>query len=98
MPPRGRPPRRFDYVRTAIEYVPADRRADYLAHLLDSTVAPGGRLIVGKLNELRAEQPVSAFALEAGLPVTGEVRRPHKHPDLEYTVFWIDATRPEEPQ
>lgn len=91
------PARRFDYVRTAIEYVPADRRADFLAHLLDTAVAPGGRLIVGKLNELRAEQPVSAFARAAGLLVTGEVRRPHKHPDLEYTVFWIDATRSERP-
>lgn len=88
------PDRRFDFVRTAIEYVPAEDREHLLRHLLSTVVAPGGRLIVGKLNELRAEQPVSVWARELGLPVAGEVRRPHAHPDLEYTVFWIDADAP----
>ncbi len=85
------PDRRFDFVRTAIEYVPADELEHFLRHLLAAVVAPHGRLIVGKLNELRAAQPVSEWARELGLPVAGEVRRPHSHLDLEYTVFWIGA-------
>lgn len=50
-----RPPMRFDLVRTGLEYVPADRRQDFVHHLVDHVVRPGGRLIVGKTNEDRAE-------------------------------------------
>lgn len=85
------PPRRFDYVRTATEYVPADHRADYLRHLLDVAVAPGGRLIVGKLNELRTDPPAASWARTAGFIVAGEARRPSQHPDVEHAGFWIDA-------
>ncbi|MGY2704571.1 hypothetical protein [Nocardioides sp. HB32] len=45
-----RPPMRFEFVRTGLEYVPHDRRAAYVRHLLTEVVAPGGRLIVGKNN------------------------------------------------
>ncbi len=37
-----RPPRRFDYVRTELVYVPVLRRADLIHHLLTNVVAPGG--------------------------------------------------------
>lgn len=50
-----RPPMRFDLVRTGLEYVPADRRRDFVRHLVDHVVRPGGRLIIGKTNEDRAE-------------------------------------------
>ena len=40
------PTRRFDFVRTELVYVPADRRADTSTGLLSAVVAPGGRLIV----------------------------------------------------
>lgn len=87
------PPRRFDYVRTATEYVPADRRRHYLQHLLDHVVAPGGRLVVGKLNELRTDEPMADWARGTGFPVGGEVRRPANHPEVEHTVFWMDVGR-----
>lgn len=85
-----KPARRFDYVRTATEYVPADYRISYLRHLLDSAVAPGGRLIVGKLNELRSDRSMAQQARDAGMRVVGEVRRPSRHPNVEHTVFWVD--------
>lgn len=85
------PPRRFDYVRTGTGYVPDDQRRHYLQHLLDHVVASGGRLIVGKLNELLADQPMVQWARQAGFAVAGEVRRPANHPKVEHTVFWIDA-------
>jgi SAM-dependent methyltransferase len=40
------PPRRFDFVRTELVYVPNDRRQEYVQRLLDRFLEPGGRLIV----------------------------------------------------
>jgi SAM-dependent methyltransferase len=40
------PPRRFDFVRTELVYVPRERRRDLVGRLLDRVVAPGGRLIL----------------------------------------------------
>ena len=41
-----RPPQRFDFVRTELVYVPAERRRDYVERLLAEVVRPGGRLIL----------------------------------------------------
>ena len=46
-----RPPRRFDFVRTNVDYVPSQRRPEFLRRLLADVVEPGGRLIVGVFNE-----------------------------------------------
>jgi SAM-dependent methyltransferase len=40
------PPRRFDFVRTELVYVPQERRRKYVQRLLDLFLEPGGRLIV----------------------------------------------------
>jgi SAM-dependent methyltransferase len=40
------PPRRFDFVRTELVYVPQERRRDYVKRLLDRFLEPEGRLIV----------------------------------------------------
>jgi trans-aconitate methyltransferase len=40
------PPRRFDFVRTELLYAPDNEQELLVAHLLDTVVAPGGRLIV----------------------------------------------------
>ncbi len=40
------PPRRFDFVRTELEYVPPFHRPALVGRLLREVVAPGGRLIV----------------------------------------------------
>jgi len=84
------PPRRFDFVRTGLEYVPAARQAEFVRHLLERAVVPGGRLIVGKNNENRA-QPLIAQNLRAwGWPNVHEVRRSHDHPEVEISVVWFD--------
>lgn len=87
-----RPPARVDYVRTSLDYVPKPRRPDFLAHLLESVVVPGGRLIVGVFNEeverCAAEEAVRSW----GFVVTGRTER--AHPDTAKLVrraFWIDA-------
>ena len=40
------PPRKFDVVRIELVYVPDERQGELVARLLDSAVAPRGRLIV----------------------------------------------------
>lgn len=40
------PPRRFDFVRTELVYVPENGRREYVERLLERFVAPGGRLLV----------------------------------------------------
>ncbi|MEX2212186.1 MAG: class I SAM-dependent methyltransferase [Gaiellaceae bacterium] len=40
------PPRRFDFVRTELVYVPEARRREYVERLLARFLEPGGRLIV----------------------------------------------------
>jgi trans-aconitate methyltransferase len=86
-----RPPTRFTYVRTNLDYVPATRRTELVQHLLDEVVARDGRLIVGVFNEELAgviEESVSSWGFE----IAGRAERPH--PDTSRLVrraFWIDA-------
>jgi SAM-dependent methyltransferase len=49
------PPRRFDFVRTELVYVPLTRRREYVERLLERVVAPGGRLIVCSYGSSRPE-------------------------------------------
>jgi SAM-dependent methyltransferase len=84
------PPRRFDFVRTGLEYVPDDLRAGYVDHLL-TFLEPGGRLIIGKYNEETDLDTWAASVEAAGHPIVGRSTRPHRtHPRLSYKVFWIE--------
>jgi hypothetical protein len=88
-----RPPRRFDGVSMRPEYVPARRRRDLIARMLDEVVAPGGRLIVGVLTEEIA-RPATWFEAEVdgwGFRIAGASARPHPDPRCERRTFWIDA-------
>jgi len=92
------PPRRFDLVRTGLEYVPPRRQRDLVERLLREVVAPRGRLIIGVYSEERddtrsgpsEEERVTAWGL--GAAITGRTERPHRtDPRLVYRAFWIDA-------
>lgn len=84
------PPMRFQFVRTGLEYVPSRQREIFVRHLLDSVVAPGGRLIVGKNNENRGESKIAESLRSWGWSDVQEVRRPHDHPRVEMSVVWLD--------
>lgn len=87
------PPRRFDIVRTGLEYVPAAARPAYLTHLLTEVVAPGGRLIVGVFNEETDEDTLEREVASFGpFTVTGRTTAPHRHPALSYKAFWLSGT------
>lgn len=88
-----RPPRRFDIVRTGLEYVPRRRQSDLVAHLLKNVVSPGGRLIIGTYNEARASLTIPTtkqLVTSWGHRVAGQSERPHDDCRICYRVIWID--------
>ncbi len=85
-----RPPRRYDFVRTGLDYVPRRSRTAYLRHLLDHVVAPGGRLIIG-VHNLTRDDPLLQDLEGWGHRVAGASRRAHPSPGIDYTALWIDA-------
>lgn len=82
------PPRRFTYVRTGLEYVPAQRRRELVTHLLGLC----DRLIVGKYNEEVESRALESKVKSWGFGIAGSAERPHRRePRLAYRVFWTDG-------
>jgi hypothetical protein len=67
-------PRRFDVVRTGLEYVPRRRRRELVMHLLGMT----DLLIVGKYNEEIANRSTEGDLRAWGVEMTRTVERPHR--------------------
>ncbi|HEY4216848.1 MAG TPA: hypothetical protein VGM67_06895 [Gemmatimonadaceae bacterium] len=61
------PSRRFTYVRTGLEYVPAGRAASLIDRLRTTFVEPSGRLLVGPINADQHAPTMAAFQA-AGAP------------------------------
>lgn len=88
------PPRRFDFVRTELAYVPYHRRGLYVHRLLDRVVAPGGRLIVcfygsGRRPEVPAE-PAAETLTAMGFAVAGRSEALDSDGRSTTRVAWID--------
>ena len=81
------PPRRFDVVRTGLDYVPPDRRRALVEHLLGYC----DRVVIGVHNEERDSRTHEAEVASWGFAIAGRAERPHPHPRLAYRAFWIDA-------
>lgn len=81
------PPRRFDVIRTGLDYVPPPHRLELVRHLLQHCA----RLVIGVHNEElgRAgwEDEVAAW----GYPIAGRAVRDHPDARLVYKAFWLDA-------
>ena len=67
-------PRRFDIVRTGLEYVPPPKRRKLVEHLLAMTEL----LIVGKYNEEIADHAVERELRAWGFHIACAVERPHR--------------------
>ena len=85
------PTRRFDVVRTGLDYVPPRRRADFVERLLTEVVAPGGRLVIGVYNEEKDRETVAETLRSWGHPVAGATSRAHRDARLRYKAVWVDA-------
>ena len=80
-------PRRFEFVRTGLDYVPKHRRRDLVEHLLGLC----DRLIVGVYNEEAEARPTEALLESWGLRIAGRSERAHRDPRIRYRALWIDA-------
>jgi SAM-dependent methyltransferase len=86
------PSSRFDFVRTGLEYVPPPRRIELVRWLLAHVVAPHGRLVIGKYNELLAPRAIEDELARAGIAIDGRADRAHRRePRICYRIVWIDA-------
>jgi SAM-dependent methyltransferase len=85
------PPRRFDYVRTGLDYVPRRCGRDLVMHLLANVVAPGGRLIIGVFNEEMGTRRIEEQVASWGNEIAGRADADHLDPRVAYRVVWIDA-------
>ncbi len=81
------PCRRFDVVRTGLDYVPPPRRRQLVQHLRSYA----DRLLIGVFNEEREHRTQEEEVASWGVAIAGRSERQHPHPRLAYRVFWIDG-------
>lgn len=88
-------PRRFDFVRTELEYVPHARQADLVERLLHKMVAPGGRLVVCAYRPRGAGDaaPITSLLESWGFAVSGEATATDNNGGVATRVVWLDAPR-----
>jgi SAM-dependent methyltransferase len=81
---RWDPPRRFDVVHTALDYMPPHRRREHVERVLEWFLAPGGRLVLRAARMPKGPDPAAQLEsigfrpdgiVESSHPATGEVRR-----------------------
>lgn len=78
------PPRRFDVVHTALDYMPPARRREHVERVLREFLVPGGRLVLRAVRMPKGPDPASELeeigfradgVIEAAHPMSGEIRR-----------------------
>jgi hypothetical protein len=75
-------------VRTGLEYVPATRRGDLVAHLLGTATAH--RLLVGPATEEPHRPEMEETLRAAGFTPSGRLEQRHSDPRLVRRLVWID--------
>jgi hypothetical protein len=80
------PPRRFTYVRTGLEYVPAGREPALVARLLRDVVEPDGRLIAGPVAGDQLQATLGAFTA-AGVRDPQVVSATDRHGKPRYAAW-----------
>ncbi len=90
------PPRRFDYVRTELCYVPTAARARYVERLLEDCVTTEGKVLIAEYrstNDDHASPWVDEWLSRSGFAVGGHASG-FGHRGLELTrVAWISRRR-----
>jgi SAM-dependent methyltransferase len=86
------PPRRFRYVYSLYDCVPEPMFADYVRHLLDRCIEPGGTLIVGAYGSYSRQEPardIGADLAAAGFRVIGSSARGHLPAMPVARIAWV---------
>jgi hypothetical protein len=86
------PSRRFDLVRTELEYVPRRRRRDMVERLLSVYLVPGGRLVLCSYRNphLSEPEPVTETLRDWGFVVAGEAEGVDTDGGVITRVAWTD--------
>jgi SAM-dependent methyltransferase len=86
------PDRTFDYVHAhELSYAPAHREKEFLKHLLDDYLSPGGRLIVGPWALHRDSTGLESRVASWGYEPTGTLVKTHgEDSDLTRKMIWFD--------
>ncbi|HUY75365.1 MAG TPA: class I SAM-dependent methyltransferase [Ktedonobacterales bacterium] len=79
------PPRRFDYARVSLEYVPDDLRAAFIARLLRDYLVSDGRLLVAEYRSRDNTAP--ALTIDADLRTLGFAIEATTHSYLDGVEF-----------
>lgn len=89
------PPRRYDFVRTELVYVPRWRRRELVERLLEMFVVPGGRVIVCSYGSSRRPKPSAEPAVQIladfGFVVAGNTEAIAPTGRVTLSAAWIDA-------
>lgn len=84
-----RPPRRYDFVRTGLEYVPARRQRDFVTRLLKDV---GDRLIIGPYTVDKGDDRVEEELRAWGFELKGRIEAPHEDPGGVRKLLWVDQS------
>lgn len=83
------PPRRYTFVRTTLDCVPAPHRPELVQRILDDFLEPGGRLLLGVVDEERASG-LTAQLQRWGFYFGGVVEAPHPDRRVMRRVIWLE--------
>ncbi|HEY6582121.1 MAG TPA: class I SAM-dependent methyltransferase [Rubrobacter sp.] len=87
-----RPPLRFDFVRTELQYAPPCRRRELVERLLREYLVPGGRLIVCSYHRPTPRtEPVGRILRNCGYQVDGEAEGIDTNGVIFTRVAWTDS-------
>lgn len=85
---RWTPPRRFDVVHTALDYMPPARRRDHVERVLNDFLIPGGRLV---LRAARMPADPGADLEAVGFRPDGIIDAPHPETNDVRRTAWLLA-------
>ena len=90
-----RPPFRFDFVRTELEYAPPPHRLEMVERVLREYLLPGGRMIVCSYGSSRLPapkaEPIGEILRDWGYAVVGEAEGLDTNGVVFTRVAWVDA-------
>ncbi|QUQ63342.1 class I SAM-dependent methyltransferase [Kutzneria sp. CA-103260] len=83
------PPQRYDFVRTGLEYVPANRREAFVKRLLNDV---GDRLVIGPYTVDVGDEQTERALKGWGIEIAGRVELPHENPSGTRKLLWVDQS------
>lgn len=87
---RWTPPRRFDVVHTALDYMPPGRRREHVERVLRELLVPGGRMVLRAARMPKGPDPAAELE-ELGFRPDGVVQSSHPRHGQTRRTAWLRA-------